>query len=273
MWIQKSWSSPHMVTFKNHSRFYSRSSNGKYPLDVTEIRSAFALSESLPGRVRRFRDDRLAKIIAGETPVPLDSSPKIVLHLVSIRALDPSSAFDIGNKGEEFIKVLPMHSCKANDWRYNFDGFVVFTWNPPETANGGYVQVIRSGILEAVDSTLLRPRGEDKFIPGTSYEQKLIGGVHRYLKALKDFDVDPPIFLMLSIIGVKGYKIATLFEKYNYFQGYPIDRDLLLVPDILIENYEGEPASVLRPAFDAIWQASGWERSMNYDNGGKWVGQ
>lgn len=55
MWIPKSWSSPHMVTFKNHSRFYSRSSNGKYALDVKEIRSAFALSESLPERVRRFR--------------------------------------------------------------------------------------------------------------------------------------------------------------------------------------------------------------------------
>jgi predicted HTH transcriptional regulator len=47
LWIPKSWLSPHMVIYKNHSRFYSRSSNGKYALDVTEIRSAFTLSESL----------------------------------------------------------------------------------------------------------------------------------------------------------------------------------------------------------------------------------
>jgi len=45
--IPKSWNYPHMVTYKNHSRFYSRNSAGKYPLDVTEIRSAFIASESL----------------------------------------------------------------------------------------------------------------------------------------------------------------------------------------------------------------------------------
>lgn len=70
MWIPKSWSSPHMVIYKNHSRFYSRSSNGKYPLDVAEIRSAITLSESLPDRIRRLRDDHIAKIVAGERRYP-----------------------------------------------------------------------------------------------------------------------------------------------------------------------------------------------------------
>ncbi|HRW83763.1 MAG TPA: ATP-binding protein, partial [Methanothrix sp.] len=34
--IPKSWASPHMIT-KGSSRFYSRNSAGKYPLDVFEI--------------------------------------------------------------------------------------------------------------------------------------------------------------------------------------------------------------------------------------------
>jgi hypothetical protein len=273
MRIAKSWSSPHMVTFKNHSRFYSRSSNGKYALDVKEIRSAFALSELLPERVRRFRDDRLAKIVADETPISLDAAPKIVLQLLPIRAVDATAAFDMGSRGEEFIKVLPMHTCKATDWRYNFDGFVVYTWDPPETASGGYVQVFRSGIVEAVDARLLKQREEKKYIPGTSYEQKLLAGLSAYLKALRDFEVEPPIFVLLSFVGVKGYKIATISAKFSHFKGYEIDRDLLLVPDILIEEYEIDVASVLRPAFDAVWRASGWERSMNYDKNDKWVGQ
>ena len=36
--------SPHMVTFKNLSRFFSRNSAGKFQLDVGQIRSAFLLS-------------------------------------------------------------------------------------------------------------------------------------------------------------------------------------------------------------------------------------
>lgn len=49
--IPKSWASPHMITFQRWSRFYSRTSNGKYPLDVSEIRSAFSLSESVGEKI------------------------------------------------------------------------------------------------------------------------------------------------------------------------------------------------------------------------------
>ncbi len=50
--IPKSWASPHMVTFKGSSKFYSRNSAGKYQLDVSEIRSAFLLSETIAERIR-----------------------------------------------------------------------------------------------------------------------------------------------------------------------------------------------------------------------------
>jgi predicted HTH transcriptional regulator len=51
--IPKSWSSPHRVTFKGHDKFYSRSSNGKYALDVGELRIAFNLSETITERIRQ----------------------------------------------------------------------------------------------------------------------------------------------------------------------------------------------------------------------------
>ena len=38
--IPRSFALPHMVTYKNSSRFYSRNSGGKYQLDVDEIRTA-----------------------------------------------------------------------------------------------------------------------------------------------------------------------------------------------------------------------------------------
>lgn len=45
--VPRSWSAPHRVVFNDHSKFYGRSSAGKYPLDVSELRSAFLLSEHL----------------------------------------------------------------------------------------------------------------------------------------------------------------------------------------------------------------------------------
>ena len=84
--VQKSYNAPHMVTYQEHSRFYSRNSKGKYPLDVGEIRSAFALSEELPQRIRQFRNERLAPIVADETPVPLIPGPKFVLNILPVTA-------------------------------------------------------------------------------------------------------------------------------------------------------------------------------------------
>jgi hypothetical protein len=40
----------------------------------------------------------------------------------------------------------------------------------------------------------------------------------------------------------------------------------------MIEEYGAKPEDVLRPAFDALWQAGGWSRCYRYDDEGKWIG-
>ena len=83
--IPQSFASPHMVTFKGTSRFFSRNSAGKYQLDVNEIRTAFLATDSQAERITRFRQDRLDKIVADETPVALSSPHGVVLHVIPIR--------------------------------------------------------------------------------------------------------------------------------------------------------------------------------------------
>jgi Putative DNA-binding domain len=72
--IPKSWNPPHQVTFQKAFRFYARDTNGKYQVDVDELRSIFSLSGMIAERIRAFRVERVAKIAAGDTPVPLLST-------------------------------------------------------------------------------------------------------------------------------------------------------------------------------------------------------
>src|SRR5262249_5126909 len=65
--VARSWLGPHRVT--KNDRFYGRNAGGKYPLDVGELRQAFTLRENVAQRMQGFRRDRLAKIMAGSTPV------------------------------------------------------------------------------------------------------------------------------------------------------------------------------------------------------------
>ena len=266
VWIPKSWSSPHMVTFKNHSRFYSRSSNEKYSLDVTEIRSAFALSESLAEKVRRFRDDRIAKIVANETPMPNEQSPKIVLHLLSIASLNVGSQLNVSKIYEKRQHMLPIGGNNWTSHRINFDGVVTFCHSSTPPVCYAYVQAFNSGAVEAVDTYLLNERDGKKLIPSPHFEKDIISALDNYLKLQETLALNPPIFVMITLLDVKDYTLSVPHSTTR-----PIDRNVLLLPDVVVEEYGQDPAAVLRPAFDAVWQASGFLRSGNYDETGKWV--
>lgn len=43
MRIERSYLSPHRIVYKGWDKFFSRSSRGKYPMEVEELRSAFTL--------------------------------------------------------------------------------------------------------------------------------------------------------------------------------------------------------------------------------------
>jgi hypothetical protein len=123
MRIPRSWAMPHMITYKGTSRFFSRNSGGKYQLDVSEIRAAFALSESISERIRRFRMERLAKIVSGETPAILGDGGKVVLHIVPFGAFDPAKQFDIASQYSEMVHLRPTNSTGGTS-RFNFDGYL-----------------------------------------------------------------------------------------------------------------------------------------------------
>lgn len=92
-----------------------------------------------------------------------------------------------------------------------------------------------------------------------------------YLCGLARLEVPLPLVVCLSFIRVKGCKLnagPALEIRRPYSTA--IDRDLLLLPDVLIEDYKNDVPKALRPAFDALWNAAGWPRSMNYDEEGNW---
>lgn len=50
-----------------------------------------------------------------------------------------------------------------------------------------------------------------------------------------------------------------------------IDRDHLIIPETIIYDNDNEPGKALRPIFDALWQATGFPGSENYDADGNWT--
>ncbi len=268
--IRKSWLSPHRISFKKSHKFYSRSTNGKYLLDIQELRSAFILSETLTEKIRNFREDRISKIISDEIPLPLYNEGKMILHLIPFSSFEPGKSYEIELITKKVTRFKPMFTSQWDN-RYNLDGYLVYFLKQNGRRWATYTQLFRNGIIEAAEDFFLN-KIEDKILPITSIEEQIINSINNYIEVFQIIEVDPPIFVFLTITGVRDYYYPTK-EMKILGKETPIERDILNLPEIIIEKIEivfEEIGKIMRPCFDSIWNSCGISKSPNYDENGEW---
>ncbi len=262
--INKSWIGPHRVIYQSHDKFYARNSSGKYPMDTMELRTAFNLSETLVEKIRNFRLQRISEISTNQTPIPFRKGGKIILHSIPFEAFSPNIKYDLDIIANNPSKLLPLNAG-IDESRYNLEGFLTYSLEEGNKSLS-YAQIYRNGIIEAVEGALL----ETANIPIVAFEKELLISIPRFLKTQKELGIFLPIFIFLSLAGVEEYLIET--EKRFILRGkhYHIDRDILNLPESVIDDFETNPEEVLRPMFDIIWNACGYPRSSNFSKDGKW---
>ena len=262
MRVPRSLFVPHMVVFGGMARFYGRNSTGKYPMEIGEIRSAFVESTAIGERLQAFRNERLAKIMGGDTLLGSFVTPKVVVHLVPLVSLGLTVSREVTRQAARLQTLLPPMKATSYGGRYNFDGYLV---SSPKSES--YVQVFRSGIIEAAALPFRDdPEQYKNKLPSIDLERTILEAVSQYLDAQNRLSMPLPIFAAISLLGVRNYRMP--YGSSN--QGQPIDRDNLLLPEVLIEEYGPRFARYLRPSFDALWQACGHEQDLNYDEDGDW---
>ena len=103
------------------------------------------------------------------------------------------------------------------------------------------------------------------------FERDVLSAVYRYLSLLSHLGVDGPVYVALSLLGVRDYEMA--HECIRSSKIRPVDRDALVVPEAEGPNLDREDVGrLMKPALDQIWNACGYERSMLYDADCRWVG-
>lgn len=263
--IGRSFVGPHLVKYQSLGRFYSRRSAGKFQLDVREIRAAFLDSAQGIHRARNFRLERIAKIMADETPVRT-SGARWVLHIVPVSTtwgtdIDPSQKL---TDKQEFS---PITSRSGFRHMPNLDGLVAIS-----ERNGmdpsSYSLLFRDGSVEAVDSLILALSGERRLIPSETIERRAYENIKKYVEILRRLGVAVPLAISMSFINALGYRMElTDWREYEH-RGF--DRSEVLLPEILLEPEKDVTPEFLRPMFDVLWQSAGLWQSRNYTSDGKW---
>ena len=261
--VGRSWLSPHRISYKTWDRFYSRSTNGKYRLDIQELKSAFILSNTIGEKINNFREKRISDIYANKLPIPFYPSPKLVLHLIPLTAFYPGQNYDLD------ISLYDIQPIKTSNFehRYNIDGLLTYGKFNNAERSFSYTQLFRNGIIEAVNSEVLWAGSGEKIITITYIEDALIDAVPTYMNVFERLHVDLPAFLFITLVDVKGFTIP-LNRSWGSNEPYPIDRDIVLIPEFMIEKINFDPCITLKPVFDCIWNACGYRGSFNYDREG-----
>jgi hypothetical protein len=266
---------PHRVTYGGkQGPFWDRHSSGTNEMDTDELRRAFTNSASVEERITEWRNKRIRAIIGNQTPVVLSRPQRMIGHLIPLDSFTSQLSFSMQELQGQFEHYRQFQSTSGWSPIINIDGLVACdVGQGPDAA--GYVFAFRKGIIESVvdDIYHFSPMDERKTIPAfrTGYPQEIIRCLGCYLKAMRNLKVQPPLWFSLTLTGVKGMYIDMgngIDRNPN-----PVDRDRLDLPPVEITDLENvDCETLLMPMFDALWNASGHARCVQYDHNKRFRG-
>ncbi|WP_434116263.1 AlbA family DNA-binding domain-containing protein [Paraburkholderia caffeinilytica] len=256
---------PHRVTKDNH--FYARTSVGKEPMDIHGIRNAFAANVSLAQQVLAFRDQALQRIVRHTGPAPELALPAFVCHVVPVSAMTRPDGHDVDALRAAAVKLQPASPSGHALERpiINLDGVVCMADRNADEMQTGYAQLYRDGCVELVDGDLFRSgysqreNEEQPVVFPEIYERPLVRyGFRAIADTLATLGVPAPAYLMLSWVVASGTPIAVMRNRHHAdFRPLPIHLTQLVAPPVYLEDFDVDPLTVLRPAFDVLWNAVG----------------
>lgn len=262
--VGRSYTGPHRVVFGGRNRFWARSGAGKYEPDVGQLRELFSAAPQLAARMREMRADRLAQVIAGETPVRLaDDSGIAVLHIIPFVAAAPLPRLVNLDRLRSQTSASFLPGSTGYNWHRGFDGFT--TYSDPVRGNTlAYVQVFRSGMIEAVTAAMVSIRNVTRTVSVNSVARNLLHQVAAVLPALQAADVEPPYSIQLAMAGVRGATFASESSSWGMpSESLPTKRDVLQLVDVVATDGDvtrDQCALVLRPILDQLFQTAGQDR-------------
>ena len=210
------------------------------------------------------RRRRIAALCSDSGPVPLLPGPKLALHMIPVVNEVMSPNISIGDV-EDFQCFGSDQTCRKT---YDAAGVYVADYGNG-IAFGGYTYITRRGVVEAVTARFCHPplwEANSLVAPARLVHRVVLKGVREYLNLIRPHGISHEIVVGVTLIGSRGVCLGTGGHRVES-EVHPFSNDLLAFEPVLIDG-NGELDSVLRPVFDQLWNAGGWDRCRDYRTDG-----
>lgn len=266
--IPRSWNPPHRVVAQGSNRFFARHSSGVHEPTVEELRVLFTQTGSALEQAQQFREERLRMIKSNYGNRPLAGGGRLILHVVPVAAFSGLINLDVELAYRYHQAFRPLGAMGLSP-RFNFHGFINERGGDK---NHGYTQVFRNGILEATKAGIVsNVEKHGRFVHAPKFGKLIFDVLSSYIFGLRDVGVPAPLLIMLTLEGVKGARFAVPPSDWDDREPQLPD-DVLFIPACTLESFgtELDHHVAIRPAFDTLWNASGYARSTAFNDEGMW---
>jgi len=219
-------------------------------------------------RIRSVHRERVETIREDKSHVRLEDPTRLIVHVVPEAAFLASKEFSAADLKRASQAIRPLGERNGNGYgysRFNADGFLMYDGYK---AVREYTQLYRNGMFEGVMAeAVFQHQERAKILRENWCEAALISALTGFLPFAKTLALEPPFWMFAALAGCEGARIC-INRSWEQLSEQAIDRSLVWLPETKIESGENDPAKLLRPVCDVLWNAAGLEKSFYYDEQG-----
>lgn len=203
------------------------------------------------------------------TPRPVSPGPLLVCHVVPVLSLTRRDAHPI-----EQLMAAAMHLEPAQPAGYelgrpqvNYEGAICLSAADQQHQHFAYGQLFRDGRIELVGTPSVAEVGQDgaRALYPAQHEYSLVRcSFPSATQAMTALGIPAPAYVFVSLLGVRNLRVAVT-RPQTRLTGYPaLPAHLLEISSapVYVEDFGADPATVLAPLLDVLWNAVGIEHTQ-----------
>lgn len=252
--------------------------------------ATLAVPDQLPdASARRQLDDyatelhkrRVGQLLVNKGAVTIMDGGALVVHVVPFSAIGdrPTSAFEeLSHDPRRFRPMSDRDASNIGESRISYDGLLVGSnaegLSKPQRA---YVHLFRSGVTEAVQSSLTSGRDHNYLIL-PQLQASIIKYAYIYSRTLAESSVSPPFAVCVSLINVQDIRLLQDFRPRGaILEDLPcgdLDRNQYDFGQVIFGSLPHDynaTAKALRPILTHFANAAGLHSSPYFDAAGNYA--
>lgn len=244
-------------------------------MDVNELRLSFNSGLDLEKRIDDFKMSRYYEILSNKYNKLINDSPIFVIHYIPLSALNDTNHLSINEIKQAMNKANSMALGYGYSKRITLDGIAM---DYKEDKRSSFALYKNNGVIEKATTNFFKK----EYTVTSIYPNPVIDMINGYqilTKVISDFNevkeyyisvgINAPVIITCSILNAQGFTIPT--RDWYEILG-KIDRDVLMIDNLYVENLNNETELILKPVFDSIYNACGYEKCPAYDSNDNYIG-